>query len=319
MPARDTTANMFLGRELVYGGLLRPFALLKRRKMVQFTTERLDELGIVLPSVTGVPIGRLSGGQRQAVAVARASCLGDERPLHGRADRSARRPADRGGARARAPRCLTRHRRRADHPHHAARDGGRRPARRPASRTQGRGHPERRRDDRGARPPDRRLRPRGRSQARAAAGRRRRGSHRTCPGDRRRPPRAARRRALRRLGPRARRLVDAQESGLLAANIVLFTVMAVWAPGFVSAANFRSTAALAAYTGMMSAVATLVLISGGLDLSVGAVAVLAGQACALALNAGWSTAARDRRRARDRCRGRGGQRRSSSSGSGSTR
>ncbi len=66
--------------------------------------------------------------------------------------------------------------------------------------------------------------------------------------------------------------------------------MAVWAPGFVSAANFRSTAALAAYTGMMSAVATLVLISGGLDLSVGAVAVLAGQACALALNAGWSTA-----------------------------
>ena len=41
--------------------------------MVQFTTERLDELGIELPSVTGVPIGRLSGGQRQAVAVARAS------------------------------------------------------------------------------------------------------------------------------------------------------------------------------------------------------------------------------------------------------
>ena len=73
VPARDTTANMFLGRELVYGGLLRPFALLKRRQMVQFTTERLAELGIVLPSVTGVAIGRLSGGQRQAVAVARAS------------------------------------------------------------------------------------------------------------------------------------------------------------------------------------------------------------------------------------------------------
>ena len=73
VPARDTTANMFLGRELVYGGLLRPFALLKRRQMVQFTTERLGELGIVLPSVTGVPIARLSGGQRQAVAVARAS------------------------------------------------------------------------------------------------------------------------------------------------------------------------------------------------------------------------------------------------------
>jgi simple sugar transport system ATP-binding protein len=73
VPARDTTANMFLGRELVYGGLLRPFALLKRREMVQFTTDRLKELGVELPSVTGVPIGRLSGGQRQAVAVVRAS------------------------------------------------------------------------------------------------------------------------------------------------------------------------------------------------------------------------------------------------------
>ena len=71
--ARDTTANMFLGRELIHGGLLRPFALLRRREMMQFTIERLKELGIVLPSVTGVPTGRLSGGQRQAVAVARAS------------------------------------------------------------------------------------------------------------------------------------------------------------------------------------------------------------------------------------------------------
>jgi len=88
-----------------------------------------------------------------------------------------------------------------------------------------------------------------------------------------------------------RRAAAKQESGLLAANIVLFGVMAFTASGFVSTANFRSTAALAAYTGIMSAFATLVLISGGLDLSVGAVAVLAGQACALALHAGWSTAA----------------------------
>ena len=72
VPARDTTANMFLGRELVHGGLLRPFAVLKRREMVRFTNERLKELGIVLPSVVNVPVGRLSGGQQQAVAVARA-------------------------------------------------------------------------------------------------------------------------------------------------------------------------------------------------------------------------------------------------------
>jgi simple sugar transport system ATP-binding protein len=73
VPARDTTANMFLGRELVYGGLLRPLAILKRRSMARFTEQRLAELGIKLPATTGVPVERLSGGQRQAIAVARAS------------------------------------------------------------------------------------------------------------------------------------------------------------------------------------------------------------------------------------------------------
>ena len=72
VPARDTTANMFLGRELLYGGVLRPLCILKRRSMVKFTEERLSELGITLPSATGVAVERLSGGQRQAVAVARA-------------------------------------------------------------------------------------------------------------------------------------------------------------------------------------------------------------------------------------------------------
>ena len=86
-----------------------------------------------------------------------------------------------------------------------------------------------------------------------------------------------------------KRLLAKQESGLLAANVALFFVLAVIAPGFLTTQNFRSTAELAAYTGIMSAVETLVLISGGLDLSVGAVAVLGGQACAIALNDGWST------------------------------
>ena len=88
-----------------------------------------------------------------------------------------------------------------------------------------------------------------------------------------------------------RRLLGAQESGLLIANVVLFAVLGVTAPGFLTGQNFRSTAELAAYTGIMSAVETLVLISGGLDLSVGSVAVLSGQAGAIALNDGWSTAA----------------------------
>lgn len=86
-----------------------------------------------------------------------------------------------------------------------------------------------------------------------------------------------------------RRLVGSQASGLLVANVVLFTALSIGAPGFFTTANFESTATLAAYTGVMSAFATLVLISGGLDLSVGAVAVFAGQACAVALDNGWST------------------------------
>lgn len=89
----------------------------------------------------------------------------------------------------------------------------------------------------------------------------------------------------------ARRVLGSQSSGLLAANVVLFVALAIGAPSFFTSANFQSTATLAAYTGVMSAVATLVLISGGLDLSVGAVAVLAGQACAIALDNGWSTPA----------------------------
>jgi len=87
----------------------------------------------------------------------------------------------------------------------------------------------------------------------------------------------------------ARRVLGSQSSGLLAANVALFVALAIGAPGFFSSANFESTATLAAYTGVMSAVATLVLISGGLDLSVGAVAVFAGQGCAIALENGWST------------------------------
>ena len=70
-------------------------------------------------------------------------------------------------------------------------------------------------------------------------------------------------------------------------------------PGFLDRANFESTATLAAYTGVMSAVATLVLISGGLDLSVGRGGGARGAgSCAIALDNGWSTAGGDRRRSR---------------------
>ena len=88
-----------------------------------------------------------------------------------------------------------------------------------------------------------------------------------------------------------RRLAGSQSSGLLLANVVLFVALSIGAPEFFTTSNFQATATLVAYTGVMSAVGTLVLIAGGLDLSVGAVAVLAGQGCAIALDNGWSTGA----------------------------
>ena len=60
--------NMFLNREIVYPG---PIRLLNNRAMRQRAAECLEAMGVHVPSVD-LPVERLSGGQRQAIAVARA-------------------------------------------------------------------------------------------------------------------------------------------------------------------------------------------------------------------------------------------------------
>ncbi|GHE26335.1 hypothetical protein GCM10018781_78500 [Kitasatospora indigofera] len=62
----DVVANLFLGREL------RRFGLLDELEMEKRSRTLLDRLSIRIPSVR-IPIASLSGGQRQAVAIAR--CL----------------------------------------------------------------------------------------------------------------------------------------------------------------------------------------------------------------------------------------------------
>ena len=57
--------NMFLNRELLR------WPLLSNRSMRRIATEHLTEMGVHMPSVS-VPVASLSGGQRQAIAVARA-------------------------------------------------------------------------------------------------------------------------------------------------------------------------------------------------------------------------------------------------------
>src|SRR6516225_10784411 len=60
--------NMFLNRELLRRG---PFRLLDHREMRRRAAEALAEIGVDIPSVE-LAVGTLSGGQRQAIAVARA-------------------------------------------------------------------------------------------------------------------------------------------------------------------------------------------------------------------------------------------------------
>ena len=67
-PDLDAAANLYLGRELYVVPFVR---VLNRRAMRQRAVTAFAELGIELPDV-GSPVGMLSGGQRQSIAVARA-------------------------------------------------------------------------------------------------------------------------------------------------------------------------------------------------------------------------------------------------------
>jgi simple sugar transport system ATP-binding protein len=66
----DVTANVFLGREEVTARI-GPFGIMDSERMEQEADRLLDRLKIKIPSVR-LLVERLSGGQRQAVAIARA-------------------------------------------------------------------------------------------------------------------------------------------------------------------------------------------------------------------------------------------------------
>lgn len=70
-PDLSVIDNMFLGHELMRPGLPGRIGFLDRKRMAELTEQALRELSINLPSLT-VPVRDLSGGQRQAIAVARA-------------------------------------------------------------------------------------------------------------------------------------------------------------------------------------------------------------------------------------------------------
>jgi simple sugar transport system ATP-binding protein len=72
-PNRDVVENLFLGRELCRGGVLTPLRVLDRRGMRRRAESQIAELEVDVPRISGIPIGRMSGGQRQAIAIARAA------------------------------------------------------------------------------------------------------------------------------------------------------------------------------------------------------------------------------------------------------
>jgi simple sugar transport system ATP-binding protein len=72
-PNRDVVQNIYLGRELCYGGILRLFGFLNSQEMRRIAEQHLKQLEVGLPRISGLPIGQMSGGQRQCVAVARSA------------------------------------------------------------------------------------------------------------------------------------------------------------------------------------------------------------------------------------------------------
>jgi fructose transport system ATP-binding protein len=76
-PAMDIASNLFLGREERREGILGSvFRMLDRKAMRELAQTQLDALGIGTVQNIGQVVETLSGGQRQAVAVARAAMFG---------------------------------------------------------------------------------------------------------------------------------------------------------------------------------------------------------------------------------------------------
>jgi fructose transport system ATP-binding protein len=78
-PALDVASNLFLGREVRRAGVLGSvFRMMDTRGMRERARHELSELGITTLQDVTVPVENLSGGQRQAVAVARAAAFGSK-------------------------------------------------------------------------------------------------------------------------------------------------------------------------------------------------------------------------------------------------
>lgn len=71
-PHLNPVQNMYLGREVMAPGALGWLGFMDNRRMRQGSREAFDRLGATVRNLGG-PVGSMSGGQRQGIAVARAA------------------------------------------------------------------------------------------------------------------------------------------------------------------------------------------------------------------------------------------------------
>ncbi len=76
-PDLSPVDNFFLGREVMRKGLAGALRFTDKKQMLREATKEFADLGITLRSTT-VPVGSLSGGQKQSVAIARSAKWADK-------------------------------------------------------------------------------------------------------------------------------------------------------------------------------------------------------------------------------------------------
>jgi ABC-type sugar transport system ATPase subunit len=74
----SATENFFLGRELAVGCGPALFRLIRRKAMADTAIRGLEDLNIDIPGIRSKPVDRMSGGQRQLVAIARGAFWGSK-------------------------------------------------------------------------------------------------------------------------------------------------------------------------------------------------------------------------------------------------
>jgi ABC-type sugar transport system ATPase subunit len=77
IPTLDIAENVFLNREQYRPGILGRLRVMDKARMRREVTEGFERLGLSLPA-PATKVGALSGGQRQAVAIARAVLWGQK-------------------------------------------------------------------------------------------------------------------------------------------------------------------------------------------------------------------------------------------------